>query len=157
MRWLYLEGATPAITSVRHTWMRERVDHLNVYAVVSAGGWREPTQHWIPSRGRFLFPVRAMVKVFRATMRERVLDAVRCGDVVLDVDSSPRTACRGARQRPALLRAQRIGATAPPETDRAGQNREPRVVRFPARMAASVRDAAPFNHVSAECDGVEKP
>lgn len=142
-----------------HTWTRERVDLSHVYAIVSAGEWSEPTRRGVPSRGRFHFSVKAMARVFRATMREPLRDAMRSADVVLDVDSSRRTACEGARQRPALLRAQRIGATAPPETERAGQNRKPSVVRFPPRTAASGRDAALFNHVSAEseCDCIEQP
>ncbi len=77
-------GATPAITAVLHTWTRELVFHPHVHAIVSAGGWRDHEQRWIPSSGRYLFPVKAMAKVFRGTMREFVLHAVERGAVCLE-------------------------------------------------------------------------
>jgi hypothetical protein len=61
-RWL---GAQCAVTLVLHTWTQDLRRHVHLHALVTAGGldahggWVEP-----PRRG-FVFPVRALSKVFR--------------------------------------------------------------------------------------------
>lgn len=88
-------GADLAITAVLHTWGQTLCEHVHVHCVVSAGGlstdgqrWREPNR-----RGRrrpFLFPVRALSKVFRAKYlaaldrlhhRRRFRFAGQCGNL----------------------------------------------------------------------------
>ena len=82
-------GALPAITAVLHTWTRELLFHPHIHAIVSAGGWSEPANAWVPSHRRFLFPVKAMAKVLRGTMREAILAAAQRGELVLDATTEP--------------------------------------------------------------------
>lgn len=64
-------GAMPGILSVLHTWGQQLSFHPHVHCIVSSGGlagdggqqqWKQPVRQ---SR-RFIFPVKAMSKVFRA-------------------------------------------------------------------------------------------
>jgi len=57
-------GGEPAITAVLHTWSRNLSQHLHLHCLVS-GGALDREGHWTPARDRFLFPVRALTKVFR--------------------------------------------------------------------------------------------
>lgn len=52
------------VTSVLHTWTRDLRFHPHAHCIVTAGGL-DQQGHWIPARSRFLFPVKAMSKVFR--------------------------------------------------------------------------------------------
>jgi hypothetical protein len=52
------------VTCVLHTWTRELRFHPHAHCIVTAGGL-DDQGHWIPARSRFLFPVKAMSKVFR--------------------------------------------------------------------------------------------
>lgn len=59
-------GAQIGVTSILHTWTRDLRFHPHVHCVVTGGGLSADGTRWIPSRGeRFLFPVRALAKVFR--------------------------------------------------------------------------------------------
>lgn len=57
------------VTTVLHTWTRELRFHPHAHCIVTAGGLDEQ-QRWIPARSRFLFPVKAMSKVFRGKLLE---------------------------------------------------------------------------------------
>ena len=59
------------VTAVLHTWTRELRFHPHAHCIVTAGGLDEQG-HWIPARSRFLFPVKAMSKVFRGKLLERL-------------------------------------------------------------------------------------
>jgi hypothetical protein len=59
-------GAEPAITMVLHTWGQTLTEHVHVHCVVSGGGLAPDRGRWVsPKRRTFLFPVRALSKVFR--------------------------------------------------------------------------------------------
>ena len=59
-------GAEPAITMVLHTWGQNLCEHAHVHCVVSGGGLSVDGEHWqVPKRRGFLFPVKALSKVFR--------------------------------------------------------------------------------------------
>ena len=60
-RWL---GGTLAFTLVLHTWAQNLTRHLHVHALV-AGGALAADGRWIASRRGFLFPVKALSRVFR--------------------------------------------------------------------------------------------
>jgi hypothetical protein len=55
-------------TLVLHTWTKELRYHPHVHAIVTAGGMRSDGS-WSPAKQRFLFPVKAMSRVFRGKMR----------------------------------------------------------------------------------------
>ena len=65
-RWL---GGPLGATLVLHTWGQTLTQHLHVHAVVTGGALDANGQWHAPSRG-FLFPVKALSKVFRAKFLE---------------------------------------------------------------------------------------
>ena len=60
-RWL---GGTPAFTLVLHTWKQDLGRHVHVHALV-AGGALTASGEWAAAKRGFLFPVKALSKVFR--------------------------------------------------------------------------------------------
>ncbi len=60
-RWL---GGTPAFSLVLHTWKQDLGRHVHVHALV-AGGALTVAGEWRSSRRGFLFPVKALSRVFR--------------------------------------------------------------------------------------------
>jgi 4-hydroxy-3-methylbut-2-en-1-yl diphosphate synthase IspG/GcpE len=72
-RWL---GGVPAITLVLHTWTQTLQRHLHVHALMANGALGEDGQ-WKQSRRGFLFPVKALSKVFR----EKFIDALKLARV----------------------------------------------------------------------------
>ncbi len=66
-------GGTPAFTLVLHTWTQQLAHHPHLHALM-AGGALTSTGEWVSPRRGFLFPVKALSKVFRgkfvAALRE---------------------------------------------------------------------------------------
>lgn len=60
-RWL---GGTPAFSLVLHTWKQDLGRHVHVHALV-AGGALTGAGEWVAGKRGFLFPVKALSKVFR--------------------------------------------------------------------------------------------
>jgi hypothetical protein len=58
-------GGEIGITAVLHTWGQNLNQHLHLHCVVTGGALAPDESRWIPARKRFLFPVRALSKVFR--------------------------------------------------------------------------------------------
>jgi hypothetical protein len=62
-KWL---GGELGITMVLHTWSQTLEHHIHVHCVVTGGAFAPEEDHWIPTKRRdFLFPVRALSRVFR--------------------------------------------------------------------------------------------
>ncbi len=59
---------TLGATLVLHTWTRELSFHPHVHAIVTVGGLSSDDTSWKPAAPRFLFPVKAMGRVFRGKM-----------------------------------------------------------------------------------------
>jgi hypothetical protein len=57
------------VTTVLHTWTRDLRFHPHAHCIVTAGGL-DQVGHWIPAHSRYLFPVKAMSKVFRGKLLE---------------------------------------------------------------------------------------
>jgi hypothetical protein len=70
-------GGVPAFSLVLHTWKQDLGRHAHLHALV-AGGALSQTGAWIPPRKGFLFPVRALSKVFRGKFVAG-LDDLRAG------------------------------------------------------------------------------
>jgi hypothetical protein len=66
-------GGTLGITAVLHTWGQNLTQHLHLHCLVTGGALAADRSRWIASRPGFLFPVRALARVFRA----KYLDALR--------------------------------------------------------------------------------
>ena len=59
-------GGTIGITAVLHTWGQNLSQHLHLHCLVTGGALAADESCWIASRTSFLFPVRALSRVFRA-------------------------------------------------------------------------------------------
>jgi hypothetical protein len=56
------------ITAVLHTWSQTLLDHYHLHCIVTGGGLASNV--WKGAGGRYLFPVRALSKVFRGKFRD---------------------------------------------------------------------------------------
>jgi hypothetical protein len=61
------------MTAVLHTWDQTLLDHFHLHCLVPAGALSFDRTRWVPARQDFLFPVKALSRVFRA----KFLDAVK--------------------------------------------------------------------------------
>jgi hypothetical protein len=59
-------GGKVGFTMVLHTWDQQLRPHFHVHCVIAAGALAEDGSRWIEAGKKFLFPVRALSKVFRA-------------------------------------------------------------------------------------------
>ena len=67
-QWL---GTQPALLGVLHTWTRAMLYHPHAHFLVSAGGLSADGQQWVPAKNpKFLVPVRALSRIFRAKVRD---------------------------------------------------------------------------------------
>lgn len=81
-KWL---GAQLGVTAILHTWTRKLGFHPHIHCVVTSGGLCSDGERWIPSkRRRFLFPVRALAKVFRGKLLDAIKRRWRRGELRLD-------------------------------------------------------------------------
>lgn len=69
-----LQGATGAVT-VLHTHTRRLDYHPHVHLVMPAGAINRKQRSWRSKKGKYLFNQKALAKVFRAKMHERVKQA----------------------------------------------------------------------------------
>jgi hypothetical protein len=63
-------GGQMGMVGVLHTWGRNLSYHPHVHYLVPAGGVAADGQTWLPSRRTFLFPVKALSRIFRAKFRD---------------------------------------------------------------------------------------
>jgi len=94
-RWL---GGELGVTMVLHTWGQTLTQHLHVHALVTAGALA-PDGHWIHPRGGFLFPVKALSKVYRGKFLAGLKRAFDSGALAL---AGTTAALANARGRAAL-------------------------------------------------------
>lgn len=66
-------GAEPGILAVLHTWGQNLSLHIHLHCIVTAGGLDPTHRRWIRRSGGYLFPVRALSRVFRG----KYLDGLR--------------------------------------------------------------------------------
>ena len=71
------------VTAVLHTWTRDLRFHPHAHCIVTAGGL-DDDRHWIPARSRFLFPVKAMSRVFRGKLLEGLTTLYRAKAFTLE-------------------------------------------------------------------------
>jgi Putative transposase/Transposase zinc-binding domain len=71
--------ATLGATLVLHTWTKKLEYHPHIHAVVTAGGLSLDNERFTHCSPKFLFPVGALGKVFRAKVIEGLWDAHRSG------------------------------------------------------------------------------
>jgi hypothetical protein len=78
-RWL---GAELGFSAILHTWGQRLDQHLHLHCVVSGGGLTEAGE-WKAAKPHFLFPVRALSRVFRGKYLEGLEGALHRGEVRL--------------------------------------------------------------------------
>jgi Putative transposase/Transposase zinc-binding domain len=83
-RWL---GGELALTLVLHTWSQNLMRHLHVHALVASGALTGDGQ-WVSSRRGFLFPVKALSKVFRGKFIAALANSHAAGKLNRWQDSS---------------------------------------------------------------------
>lgn len=71
-------GGTPAFTLILHTWKQDLGRHVHLHALVAGGALADDGTWKVPKKG-FLFPVKALSKVFRGKFVAG-LDALRRTD-----------------------------------------------------------------------------
>jgi len=59
-------GGTIGITAILHTWEQNLSQYLHLHCLVTGGALAADRSRWIAGRSTFLFPVRALSRVFRA-------------------------------------------------------------------------------------------
>lgn len=58
------------ITAVLHTWSQTLLDHHHLHCIVTGGGLSADGRQWRGVLGGYLFPIRALSRVFRAKYRD---------------------------------------------------------------------------------------
>jgi hypothetical protein len=66
-------GGTLGATLVLHTWDQQLRPHFHLHCLIPGGVLSSDRDRWLPAHPRFLFPVRALSKVFRG----KFLDGLR--------------------------------------------------------------------------------
>jgi Putative transposase/Transposase zinc-binding domain len=74
-------GGDVGVTAVLHTWGQNLEQHVHVH--VTGGALTADGTRWIPARPSFLFPVRALAKVFRGRYLARLQQAFDRGQLHL--------------------------------------------------------------------------
>ena len=78
-RWL---GGELGITMVLHTWNQVLEHHIHVHCVVTGGALAPEQDRWIATTRRaFLFPVKALSKVFRSTYLDALAHTYHQGEL----------------------------------------------------------------------------
>ena len=78
-RWL---GGELAATLVLHTWGQTLTQHLHLHCLIASGALHSDG-HWIHSRRGFLFPIRALSRVFRGKFVAGLERLIRAGTLKL--------------------------------------------------------------------------
>lgn len=76
-------GAQLGVTTVLHTWTRDLRFHPHVHCIVTGGGLAPQGDRWIPSRQKYLFPVRVLSSLFRGKFLDGLAHAYERGELDL--------------------------------------------------------------------------
>ena len=97
-RWMGTADGTPALSLVLHTWTQDLRRHIHVHAVMACGALGADGAWHVPSRkSDFLFPVRALSRVFRGKFLQALGQAHRNGLIERDLQGDEAAWC--VRQR----------------------------------------------------------
>ena len=94
-------GGTLGFTLVLHTWDQQLGAHFHIHALIAGGVLAEDGSKWNSAGEGFLFPVRALSRVFRGKYAEGLEDLLREGQL----DLPPQLSSPGSQRR--LLRTLR--------------------------------------------------
>jgi hypothetical protein len=91
---------------ILHTWSQVLLDHYHLHCVIPAGALSPDGNRWIAARKRFLFPVRALSRVFRGMFIELLEKAYHSGELTFPGSSAHLGMLPGFRNLLRQLRAQ---------------------------------------------------
>jgi len=74
-------GGTVGIIAVLHTWDQTLKDHFHLHCLVPAGALSLDQSRWIMARNNFLFPVKALSRVFRGKFLDLLGQARQQGKI----------------------------------------------------------------------------
>ena len=97
-------GGKVGFTLVLHTWDQQLRAHVHVHCVIAGGAIAEDSRKWLPAGKNFLFPVRALSKVFRAKYIETLHQLLDQNELDLPPPLSGLTTTEGRRRWLRLLR-----------------------------------------------------
>jgi hypothetical protein len=84
-QWMGVPGAMPAFSLVLHTWTQDLRRHIHAHAVMACGALAQDGHWQTPARQPdFLFPVRALSKVFRGKFLAALAQARKKGQIEHD-------------------------------------------------------------------------
>lgn len=75
-------GGKIGFTAILHTWDQKLLSHIHLPCVIPAGVLSSDGKRWIQSRKNFLFPVKALSKVFRGKFVDYLKKAFVKGDLI---------------------------------------------------------------------------
>lgn len=75
-------GGKMGFILILHTWSQVLLDHYHLHCVIPAGALSHDGSRWIASRKRFLFPVRALSRVFRGKFIELLEKSYHTGKLI---------------------------------------------------------------------------
>jgi len=78
-------GGELGITAVLHTWGQNLSQHVHLHCVVTGGALAPDGSRWVAARKGFLFPVRALSKVFRGKYLAALQEASARGQLPPEV------------------------------------------------------------------------
>lgn len=78
----YKEGGKIGFTAILHTWDQKLRDHFHLHCVIPAGYLSNDGDRWIHSKKKFLFPVKALSRVFRGKFMELMEEAFQHNDFI---------------------------------------------------------------------------
>ena len=106
-------GGELGITAVLHTWGQHLSQHVHLHCVVTGGALASDGSRWIAARKGFLFPVRALSKLFRGKYLAALQEASARGQLLSGVDLARCPLCQDGTLR---VVARLARGAAPPET-----------------------------------------
>ena len=76
-------GATLGLTAVLHTWTRALQFHPHLHCIVTGGGVSLDGEHWVATRGPYLFPAKVLSGLFRGKLLAALTRAYDRGELAL--------------------------------------------------------------------------
>jgi hypothetical protein len=74
-------GGTLGITAILHTWDQTLRDHIHLHCAIPGGALSQDRHSWVSARPDFLFPVKALAKVFRGKFLDFLAQAFHDGEL----------------------------------------------------------------------------